>query len=114
MRLQRCDDVVEAVAIDVVHDHLRAARRAAPVLTSKLLRMIRPRWTVDFRLWTFDCGLSTVDCRLLRLFPPSVHIEDVDAAIAVDVAGADAMCGVSTRLTNLRREPGAGRVGWIR
>ena len=94
VRLQRRHDVVEPVAVDVVHAHLGAAGRAAAVLTAEGLGMIRPHLGRGLR----------------RLLPPPVHVKDVDAAIAVDVAGADAVRRVRARLANLRREPGPGRI----
>ena len=89
VRLQRRHDIVELVAVDVVHAHLGAAGRSAAVLTAEGLGMVRPH----------------PGRRLRGLLPPSVDVEDVDAAVAVDVAGADAMRSVRALLANLRREP---------
>src|SRR5687767_10652179 len=74
MRLQRRDDVVESIAVDVVDNHLGTARRAAAVLTAERLGMIFPRSTFDLRL-------LTCDFRLFGLLKPAVYIKDVDAAI---------------------------------
>src|SRR5687767_12181555 len=83
MRLQRRDDVIETVTVNVVHRDLCAARtRSRPA--SKRRGMIFPRRTFAFRLWTFAL-------RLYRLFPPPERIQKIHTAVAVDVADAHAV-----------------------
>ena len=79
---------------DVVDAHLRAAGRSAAVLAAERLRVVLPHRRVG----------------LARVLPPAVGVEDVDLAVAVDVAGADAMRDVGALIANLRREPRTGRV----
>ncbi len=63
------DDVVQAVAIDIIDDHLGAA-------VAKVEGVLDPD-----RVALEGCGL----------LPPAVLFEDIDAAIAVDIAAAQAV-----------------------
>src|ERR1017187_2864583 len=63
------DDIVQAVAVDVIDEHLRGSGREGE-------RMLDPDGIVGQRS---------------RLFPPGVLLDDVNPAIAVDVAGTDAV-----------------------
>src|SRR5262249_50726532 len=62
-------DIIEAVAIDVIHGHL-AATRAGPIPAAEIFRMVSP-WSLN---------------TLGRLFPPPVCIDEVHPAVAIDVS----------------------------
>ena len=69
VRVDAGDDVVEAVTVDVIGIHLRAARGEG--------------------VWVFDP--NGIVGEGLRLFPPGIFFDDVHASIAVDVANTKAM-----------------------
>src|ERR1700722_9776701 len=70
MPVERCNHIIEAVAVHVIHGHHAATHHAAAV-TSKDFWMIGPAFLIAAHWW---------------LLPPSVGADNVHATIAVDVA----------------------------
>ena len=70
MSLQTADDVVVTIAIDVVREHVRAARPGEDILVELPFRVpFDTRW----------------------LFQPAIFVDHVQAFVAVDVANTEAM-----------------------
>src|SRR5690606_1414375 len=75
---QRRDNVVEAIAVHVVDGHDAAAGAGTTDVPPERLWMVFPRPRRR---------------SIRRLLPPSIGIEDVDAAVAVDVPCSHAVRG---------------------
>src|SRR5436190_23875329 len=71
MRIDAGDDVVEAVAVYVIDEHLRATHAG-----TEAERMMFPHWIAG---------------QGLGLLPPTVLVENIHTAIAIDIARADPM-----------------------
>ena len=78
MSIQPCYYIIQLIAIDVVHSHHAATNARSPVaIPGKGFGMISPRFA------------QTIGYRLL---PPAIWINQIQAAIAIDVTNANAMC----------------------
>ena len=73
MRLHRRHDIIQSVAVYVIHAYLRAACRGAAPL-AKRHGMVLPQGCLSI---------------LGRLLPPPIGPEDIDSSVAIDIARAD-------------------------
>src|ERR1700722_12286121 len=98
MRVQRGDDIVQAIPVDVKDSDLRSTiGNAAP--PAKGMRMVLPWLIATARWW---------------LLPPSIGSHDVQPPITVDVADPDSVSGPGAALGDGMNDPRPGRIGRIR
>src|SRR5262245_3165571 len=96
--VQSRDDIIEAIAVDVIYTELGAAGAFRSAPAAEGLGMVDPRPLAG---------------RRRRLLPPSSRLQDVDASVAVHVASSETVSVRQSWLRNRVHDPRPSRIDRI-